>query len=112
VSIIDSQSGGSDSQNYFVEAGRHDTAIRALRAATIPQHGTVQTTGPVDLITMVGYNLGTTLTDTLVGLELCDATSGQGHHQDITPGRYSFRVSVDQSSSRKLLDNLHKHFVE
>jgi aspartokinase len=113
IPLIDSRGDGVDGQKYFVASGHSETALRLLQANT--SHGGVETKEPVDLITMVGYNLQSRFIDNVMDLVFngsLNAKRWQGQRQDLSPGRHSLRLSVDPTASARVFDRLHEHFLE
>lgn len=113
VPIIDSQGGGVDSQRYFVDAKNSALAHEALQSAV--QRGSIQTIEGIDTITMVGHSLSTRLVDNLVDLifnSALEARRWQDRDHDLSFGRHSLRLSVDQADTVRVFDRLHAHFLE
>ena len=113
IPIIDSQGDGVDGQKYFVDA-KHNHAAR-MTLEDVIKHGKIDTKDGVDLITMVGFNLHLKLIDHMVDLifnSSIDAKHWQTQRHDLSHGKHSLRVGVDQGSSSRIFDRLHAHFLE
>lgn len=122
IPLVDAQGDGVDGQKYFIESeisGRGSEisgrAHRLLKNLARERHGSAETGDNVDLITLVGYQLETTLIDNIRRL-IDDSGIGNGtwqaHSHDISTGRHSLRISAGTDESIGLLHSIHKAFIE
>lgn len=114
IALVDSQGSGVDAQKYFTEGKEAAVAAREALSQMV-RHGEVTTKDNVDLITLVGYNLGSRVVDNFFDFVLnsgVDAQGWQHEDHDLSHGLHSFRVSVSSDQSRKVFDVLHALHIE
>lgn len=115
VTLIDSQGYGVDAQRYFVKGAESDKAEEVV-SQILKNGGKVGRMNNVSLITIVGYQLGSRLIDTLVsGLVMnsgIDPKKWQSEGHEMTPGEHSLRISVPDKEALAVFDRLHSHCIE
>lgn len=116
VSLIDSQGDGVDGQKYFVSKDDLSATHDALQAEREKDDSIViEASEPVDLITLVGYDMRIRYFDHIVDIALnsgIDPKQWQNNGHDLSYGRHSLRISVDADKSAAVLDRLHHHYLE
>lgn len=115
IAIIDAQGDGVDGQKYFIASDVSDRAHRILKDLARLGGGGAETTSNLNLLTLVGYRLETTLIDNVLRLvesSGIDIHVWQSQAHDISTGRHSLRVSAEPYEARKLLDSVHTSFIE
>lgn len=114
IAIVDSQGNGVDGQNYYTAGGETAAAAEdALRS--VVRYGHVWTRKNIDLITMVGYNLGHRLIDSIFEFAYnggIDAQAWQAEGHDLSHGQHSLRISVSRDDSEAVLSALHTTHIE